>query len=117
MKKYTDVMKQALALSETMGEALEHMKAQVNEGQAESTIQLANDTMTSFASICQNINSSLGEFLPNQIEEHTQLLLKGFDVLTTAYEQHQDGKILEILQFKVLPAYKKWRSELEKHLQ
>ena len=36
MKKYRDVMKQALALSETMGEALEHIKAQVNEGQAEA---------------------------------------------------------------------------------
>jgi hypothetical protein len=117
MEKYMDVMKRTLELSETMGEALEHIKSQVNEGQAESTIQLANDTMTAFASIVQGMRGFLDELPPNQVEEYTDKLLKGFEVLTKAYEQHQDGKILEVLQFNVLPAYKKWNRELVQHLQ
>jgi hypothetical protein len=117
MEKQIDVMKRTLELSETMGEALEHIKNQVNEGKAESTIQLANDTMTAFASIVQGMRGFLNELPPNQVEEYTDKLLKGFDVLITAYEQHQDGKILEVLQFNVLPAYKKWNGELVQYLQ
>jgi hypothetical protein len=117
MEKQINVMKRTLELSETMGEALEYIKAQVNEGQVESTIQLANDTMAAFASIVQSIRGFLDELPPNQIEAHTDMLVKGFDVLTTAYEQRQNGKALEVLQFNVLPAYKKWNSELVQYLQ
>ncbi|BAU26562.1 hypothetical protein DFP93_10856 [Aneurinibacillus soli] len=117
MEKYMDVMKQTVELSETMSEALEHIKIRVNEGNIESTIQLVDDTMIAFSTIVKSMQRFLYKLPPNQIEEHTDMLVKGFQVLTTAYEQGQSGKILEVLQFTILPAYKKWSSELEKHLQ
>ncbi|MFE4201366.1 hypothetical protein [Aneurinibacillus aneurinilyticus] len=58
------------------------------------------------------------EELPaNRIEIYTDTLVRSFAALITAYEQQQTSKILEILQFNVLPAYKNWRMELRKQLQ
>lgn len=117
MDKQIGVMKRTLELSETMGEALEYIKTQVNEGQTETTIQLANDTIIAFITIIKSMRGFLDELPSNQIEEHTDILLKGFEVLTTVYEQGQKAKIVEVLQFNVLPAYSKWRNEVEKQLQ
>ncbi|MEZ2658258.1 hypothetical protein [Aneurinibacillus aneurinilyticus] len=117
MENKIHVMKHVLELSQTMGEALEHIKAQVNEGQEANTIELANDTMSAFASIIQSMGTFLGDLPKNKIEEYTNILLKSFDVLATTYEQQQGVKTLEVLQFNVLPAYKKWKEELENQLQ
>ncbi len=117
MEKQIHIMKRTLELSDTMGEALNHIKIQINEGHIENTIQLANDTMTAFVSIIQSMKAFLEELQANQIEIYTDTLVRSFDALITAYEQQQTGKILEILQFNVLPAYKNWRMELRKQLQ
>jgi hypothetical protein len=100
-------------LSDTCLEGLENIKGRLNEGQFQETIQLMSDVVTGFSQKEKSIQPIFSDFPSNQIETLTQSLRNAFELTATAYEQGQVGKVLEIFQFNLLPAFKNWKSELE----
>jgi hypothetical protein len=113
MEKHIDVMKRILELTETMEEGLTHIRNQVNEGYFEASVPLVQDVIAAFASIEKSI-LDINNLPQAEFDEVFQNLRQGFNVLTEAYEQGSGGKSLEVLQFNVLPIFKKWKAALEK---
>ncbi|MBP1931459.1 hypothetical protein [Ammoniphilus resinae] len=114
MEKYIDVMKRTIELSVTCLEGLEHIKVKLNEGRFEETIQLMNDVVTAFSKMESSIQPIFHTLPSNEIQPLTHSLINAFENAVTAYEQGQAGKVKEIFQFTLLPAYKKWKVEVEK---
>jgi hypothetical protein len=113
MEKYVNVMKRTLELSESCQEALEHIKARLNEGNFEETMRLMDDLVNGFYQIEKSVQAFSSSLPSNQMENTTNQVRKAMEHVVSAYEQGERGKVLEIIQFNLLPNYKKWKTELE----
>lgn len=115
MEQYLDGMRRTIELSNTCMEGLEHIKGRLNDGFIEDTIPLMVDVITAFSQIEDFIQPILRtSSLPSHhIESLTQTLRNAFDHAVAAYNQEQNGKVLEIFQFTLLPAFRKWKNEVE----
>lgn len=116
MEKHLDVMRRTVELAATCLEGIEHIRIRVNKGYIEDTIQLLQDFVHAVYQMEKSIQPIVNEILPNQLEEYTILLRDAIDFVVSAYEKGEGGKALEIIQFNLLPSYKKWQSELERCL-
>ncbi len=115
MEKFIDGMRRTIDLSDTCLEGLEHIRKRLNDGCIEGTIPLMVDVITAFSQIEDFMLPILGKSLlpSNHIESLTYSLRNAFDHAVTAYNQEQNGKALEIFQFTLLPAFRKWKSEVD----
>lgn len=116
MEKHLDVMRRTVELAATCLEGIEHIRIRVNKGYFEDTIQLLQDFVHAVYQMEKSIQPIVNELPPNQLEEFTTLLRDAIDLVVSAYEKGEGGKALEIIQFNLLPSYKKWQSELERCL-
>lgn len=119
MEKYLDGMRRTIDLSDTCLEGLEHIRKQLNEGYIEDTIPLMVDVITAFSQIEDFIQPILvkSSLSSNHIESLTSSLRNALDHAVTAYNQELNGKVVEIFQFTLLPAFRKWKSEVERVFQ
>src|SRR5690606_25210259 len=112
--KYVDTMKQTVGLAETCLEGIEHIKSRFNEGHFEDTIRLFRDSVEAYYHMERAIQALPKKLAANQLEERTESLRKAFEHVVSAYKKGDRGKAQEIIQFTLQPAFKKWKSELEK---
>jgi RNA binding exosome subunit len=113
MDKYVEVMRHVIELSETVDGGLEHIKRRINEGYFEDTIQLFTDVVEAFSHIEKSIQPLLPHLPQNNLDSLTISLHESFEYAVSAYEKGEGGKVLEIIQFNLLPMYKKWQTVLE----
>jgi RNA binding exosome subunit len=112
MEKQIDSLKRTIELTETCLEGIEHIKKRLNEGHFENAINLFSDIVEAYY-LMERLIQSLAIQLPtNQLEERTISLRKAFEHSASAFEKNDWKKSQEIIQFTLLPAYKKWKSEL-----
>lgn len=116
MEKHMEVIRQVNELSRTVLEGLEHIKNRINEGYYEDTIQLFTNVVEAFSKMEQSVLSLLPHLPSNHLERLTQTLGESLDYTVSLYEKGEGAKVLEALQFNLLPIYKKWQSELESRL-
>jgi hypothetical protein len=116
IEKYLDVMKRMVELSETCLEGMEHIKLQLNEGRFEDSIRLMTDVVEAYHRMEKSLQDFLSQLSPNRIEELSNPLRRAFEYVVSAYEEGEGAKALEIIQFNLLPSYKKWKGELERSL-
>jgi hypothetical protein len=113
MDKNMEIIRQANELSMTVLEGLEHSKTRINEGYFEESIQLFTDVVEAFSHIEKSIQPLLPHLPQNNLDSLTISLHESIEYTVSAYEKGEGGKVLEIIQFNLLPMYKKWQSELE----
>jgi RNA binding exosome subunit len=116
MDKHIETMKRIVELSDTILEGLEHIKSEVNEGRLGNTVELMKDVTEAFFQIEQSISPFLSELPTNGIENLTESLKTGMEYVVRAYEVEKGDQVFEILQFTLLPVYKKWKNELDRTL-
>jgi hypothetical protein len=116
MEKYLDVMKRIVELAETCLEGMEHIKLQLNEGRFEDSIRLMTDVVDAYHSMEKSLQDFLSQLPPNRIEELSNTLRSAFEYMVSAYEEGKGAMALEIIQFNLLPSYKRWKGELERIL-
>jgi hypothetical protein len=117
MEKYMDVMKRTVELSESCLGAINHIKVRLNEGAAfEDSIRLMDDLVNGFYQIEKSLQGFITKLPLNQIEGLTNRLRSAMEHTVSAYEQGESGKVLEIIQFNLLPSFKSWRAELDQVL-
>ncbi|MBO8138812.1 MAG: hypothetical protein H0Z40_11955 [Desulfotomaculum sp.] len=116
MNQYIEVMKRATELAETCLEGLEHVKKKLNEGHFESTMLLFHDSLDAFFRMQASVQPILGELPPNELESRADSLRDAFELAVSAYEQGDRAKVQEIMQFTLVPTYKKWQAELNRCL-
>ncbi|MGF7184415.1 hypothetical protein GGQ84_000498 [Desulfitispora alkaliphila] len=114
MEKQTEVMTKAIELSRTGLEGLEHIHKKTIEGQFEETAILFKDVFHAFTEVEQAIKPIIPELDENEIEPLTASLIEGFKLMLAAYEKEENMRPVEVMQFTLLPRYKKWQAELEK---
>jgi len=105
-------MRQAKDLSDTCLEGLEHVKSKLNQGEFESTMMMFHDSANAFYQMHKSIQPVLKELPDNELELLSDSLRDTIELVVSTYEQGDRSKVLETLQFTLLPQYKKWQDEL-----
>ncbi|WP_077214806.1 hypothetical protein [Bacillus dakarensis] len=113
MEKHIEVMKQSLELSETILEGLQHIQKLLSEGKSEQTIFLFEDTLLAYETISKAINLAVTELNNESISAKQAEFSQAADLVVTAYEEKNYAKVQEILQFTLVPQFKKLKEELE----
>lgn len=116
MDKQIEVMKKAVELSKTGFEGLEHIYNKTLEGQFEETAILFKDVFHAFTEIDKAIKPIIPELSKNEIEPLTVSLIEGFKIMLATYEKEENMRPLEIIQYTLMPRYKKWQAKLERIL-
>ncbi|MTI80205.1 MAG: hypothetical protein FH758_04850 [Firmicutes bacterium] len=114
--KYYDVIKRAVDLSETGLEGMLHISSKLNEGNYQQAIPLLEDVMKACLSIDASIQPVLSELASNELESLGKKVRNGFELVVSAFEQGEPGKAQEVVQFNLMPNYKKWHAEINRVL-
>ena len=114
--EYYDIMKRTVELAETGLEGLEQIKIDLKEGKYEQTVTLLQDTLNAFCSIEKAIQPMMPNLLPNELAQLSDQLTKAYQLMTSAYEQRAYNELEEIMQYNLLPSYKKWHAEIDRSL-
>lgn len=117
MEKYIDVMKQAVELSGTMLEGLQHIQKLLGEGKFEETMYLFEDVISAFSTIDLSIVPVI-EILDNHvINERSKKINRALEHVVSCYEVKSHIRVQEAMQFTLVPEVKKWKEELDKAFQ
>ena len=113
-QQYNEIMRLSTDLAERCREGLKQIKAKLNEGGLEDTMAYFNHIANSFYNILESIQPVLGELSPNELESRSKSLHEAFGAAVKAYEAKDRDRALEVMQFTLIPAYKKWQEELDR---
>ncbi|UOQ85179.1 hypothetical protein [Gracilibacillus salinarum] len=113
MNKQPQVMQQSLHLSETIEEGVLHIQSQLKIGELAETFYLFEDVVQAFASIETAVEGLDEGFDSASVQTETNKLRQTISLVVDQYEANNIGKVQEILQFSIVPAVKRWRTEME----
>ncbi|RSL29968.1 hypothetical protein D7Z54_28535 [Salibacterium salarium] len=109
MEKQLPVMEQTLQLSETMGEGLRHVQQLLHEGKFESALPLLEDVFHAYTNIENALQSLLDRLKdPAPIQDQAEKMRGSLKVVVAALEKNEYERVKEVLQFTLLPQWKKW---------
>lgn len=117
MDQHMETVKRAVSLAETCRQGLEKIKSQINQGEMEHTMLYFNHIANAFYDILQQIQPVLEKAPSRGLESLSQALHQALGSAVEAYEQKNQPRLLEIMQFTLVPAYQKWQAELKNSLQ
>lgn len=107
-------MNKSLELSETIIEGLHHIQKLFSEGKHEQTVFLFEDVLEAYATIGRTIDSAVRELNNESIPMKQAEFSQAANLVVTAYEDKNYPKVQEILQFTLVPRFKKLKEELER---
>lgn len=113
MEQHVDIMRRSLELCETILEGLVHIQKNLNEGNSEQTLYLFEDVLTAYTTICTSIEPVIDSIKETRLEDAHKSLNTLTELVVSAYEQRNYGKVQEILQFSLIPQFKRWKEQLE----
>ncbi|MFB4165226.1 hypothetical protein ACE1TI_15790 [Alteribacillus sp. JSM 102045] len=113
MEKQLPVIQKVLELSETMGEGLQHIQYLLNEGKIESALPLFEDVIYAFSVSEQSLQPVIESQHFDTIQAQHHTFRESLQYIVTILEKGEFEKGKEVLQFTLLPRWKKWSSTLE----
>lgn len=116
MDKHIDIMRRIIELLETCLEGLEHAKSKMNEGDFENGIIMLHNMVDGYYQAELFLQPLMKDLPDNQIPRLDEDLRNSFELVTSAYEHGDSAKAMELMQFGVLPNFKKWQAELNRCL-
>ncbi|MFD1849058.1 hypothetical protein [Oceanobacillus bengalensis] len=113
MEKNTEVMQQSKELLQTVNEALQHIQNLLKEGKFESTITLFGDVVQAYSAVEGAVDHLPDELLSVENRELTTEVRNAIELIVSAYESKDYGKVQEVLQLSLIPRFSKWQEDLE----
>ncbi len=116
MEKYLDIIRRTRELADTCLLGLEHAKTCINEGCFEDGIIMLHDVVYGYYQMEKALVPVLANLPDTKVRPLSEALGNALDILVSVQERGENAKALELIQFSVVPAYKKWRAELNRCL-
>jgi hypothetical protein len=116
VKKYIDIIRKTLDLADTCLEGLEHVKACINKGRFEDGLIMLHDSVQGYYHMEKALVPVLAKLPANGMGPLSEALRNALDAVISIQERGERAKVLELMQFVVVPAYKKWHTELNRCL-
>ncbi len=107
-----DLMRRIIELLETCLEGLEYAKTKMNEGDFENGIIMLHNMVDGYYQAELFLQPLMKDFPANQIERLDKALRNSFELVASAYEHGDSARAMELMQFGVVPNFKKWQAEL-----
>lgn len=114
MEKQLDIMRQTSELLITGYEGLTHIQQLLKEGKFKDTIPLFSDVVHAFSVIENSVDNLPVEMLSDDSKSLTTKVRDALDLVVGSYELEQSGKVQEMLQFTLIPRYRRWMEELDR---
>src|SRR5690554_2821948 len=113
MEKHMEVIHQILALTDTMEEGLGYIREKLNGNSLTQAATMLFDVTHSYATV-ESALQSLSDQLPeNNIQTQCKQLRSSLSAMVDDLKHNQGHRGLEIFQFVLEPAFKKWQAELK----
>lgn len=116
MSKKVDVFKTILALAETTVEGVEHIYERTMEGQFEETAEIFTDVADAFNEMHMALITYLPKYRGSDLERVTGEVTEGMKLMLAAFEGEHDVRPMVVLQFSLVPGFKKWHIALQEVL-
>jgi|SRR5690625_1038114 len=113
MERKREVMRQCISLVEIIQEGLAHVQQQIKEGRFESTISLFKDIVYAYERVETSIIGLEDDILSEKAKTLQAQIIKGLDATVQSYEISAYGKVNEVLQFTLIPSFRKWHDQLD----
>lgn len=107
-------MKNSIELSETVLEGLQYIQKLLNEGKNEQSVFMFEEVLQAHETITRTIDPVVKELKNEGIPSKQAEFSNATNLVVTAYEEKNYAKVQEILQFNLVPQFKKLKEELEK---
>jgi len=114
MSKQMEMMKQSMELLQTMEQALNHVHRKLKEGECEATYPIFGDVIESYSSIENAVNQLPKEWLLLKNTDLSKKLRRAFDRTVGYYESDHYAKIIEVMQFTLIPSFNRWKRALDR---
>lgn len=111
-----DVFKTTLHLSETTLEGVEHIYQRTMLGYFEDTAELFTDVADSFHEIRRAMVTHFPDYEESEVQKVTAEVVEGMQMLLLAYEGDREIRPMVVLQFSLLPAFRRWQTALHESL-
>jgi hypothetical protein len=116
MDKKINIYKTMLELADTTLEGVEHIHSRTMEKRFDETAELFTDVADSF----HEMKKALHCYHPGYGESSLELLSKdvisGMQLLLSAYEGDADVRPMVVLQFSLVPGFRRWHEALQEEL-
>lgn len=116
MSKKVDIFKTILALAETTVEGVEHIYERTMEGQFEETAEIFTDVADAFHEMRMALLAYLPTYRGSDLEKITGEVTEGMKLMLAAFEGEHDVRPMVVLQFSLVPGFKKWHIALQEVL-
>lgn len=116
MEKQVEIFKTVLDLAETTMEGIEHIHLRTMEGRFEETAEIFTDVADSFHEMKKALLWYHPEFRDGKLELITDEVVNGMKLMLSAYEGDKDVRPLVVLQFSLVPGFKRWLEALQLEL-
>jgi hypothetical protein len=113
MEKYIDTMRQVSDLSQTALEGLEYVKQMLNEGKIETALSVSQDFTLAFYQMEKSCDLMKAENHAEDLRNQTIALRESINLLVSSFEVANYSKVKEVIQFNLLPSYRKWQNLLQ----
>ncbi len=116
MSKKVDIFKTILTLAETTVEGVGHIYERTMEGQFVETAEIFTDVADAFHEIRMALLAYLPEYGGSDLERVTGEVTEGMKLMLAAFEGEHDVRPMVVLQFSLVPGFKKWHIALQEVL-
>jgi hypothetical protein len=113
MEKYIDTMRQVSDLSQTALEGLEYVKQMLNEGKIEAALSVSEDFTHAFYQMEKSYDLMMANNHTEDLRNQTIALRESINLLVSSFEVAHYSKAKEVIQFNLLPSYRKWQNLLQ----
>lgn len=108
-----EIHKMVIDLSETTAEGLAHINNLAARGRFEETAELFTDVANSFHETARALVMTVPGYEETELKTKTGKVIEAMQMVLAAYEGEEEARPLEVLQFALLPAYLRWRREVQ----
>lgn len=108
-----EIHKMVIDLSETTAEGLVHINNFTARGRFEETAELFTDVANSFHETARALMVTVPGYEETDLKVKTDKVIKAMQLVLAAYEGDKEVRPMETLQFALIPAYLRWRREVQ----
>ncbi len=116
MEQKTDIYRTMLNLAATTQDGLTHIYQRTMDGYFEDTAELFTDVADSIHEMHRALMAYLPDYSGSELEKNTDKIIEGMHLMLAAYEGDQDIRPMVVLQFSLVPGFKKWHEALQEDL-
>ena len=110
------VYQHILELADTTLEGLEHIQARTMEGCFEDTVDLYTDVADSMCQMQTALATVLPDYEESDLNTESDKVVESMQLVLAAYEGDKEVRPMEVMQFAMLPAYRRWHNQLQEEL-